>query len=89
MFRSRRSIDNGLHRFCMLLIGFSSVFFWGGIFSWFWGSFVVLLSFCLFIEKELNIGWVSQKQGEDSEALRGRTSMIKNIPKYKKNCFEQ
>lgn len=84
MFRSRRSIDNGLHRFCMLLFGFNSVFFGGGIFSWFWGSFVVVLSFCLFIEKELNIGWVSQKQGEDSEALRGRTNMIKMYLNIKK-----
>lgn len=48
---------------------------------------MVVLSFCLFIEKELNIGWVSQKQGEDSEALRGRTNMIKNVPKYKKTVL--
>lgn len=60
----------------MLLFGYSSVF-WGSIFSWFWGSFAVVLGFCLFIEKELNVGWVSQKQGEDLEALRGRTNMIK------------
>lgn len=37
-----------------------------------WGSFAVVLGFCLFIEKELNVGWVSQKPGEDLEALRGK-----------------
>lgn len=88
MFRSRRSIDNGLHRFLYAFIWLQFGVFGGGIFSGFWGSFAVVLSFCLFIEKELNIGWVSQKQGEDLEALRGRTNMIKNVPKYK-NCFEQ
>lgn len=84
MFRSRRSIDNGLHRFLYAFIWLQFSVFWGVFFSWFWGSFAVVLSFCLFIEKELNIGWVSQKQGEDSEALRGRTNMKKMYLNIKK-----